>query len=211
MMWKTHYEKTLPFVANEHSLVRAPGRQIDWVAVGDGYGGDAFTVTLDAAAEVDDDTLTVVALPGPIPAGAVLYFGADKFARVTAAADAGDTELAVEELVTAIADESTATYYPGRMSKSIPAGTIMAELSNGKIVPRAGSGSDTATCILESTAVEGDTTGHAGYGVIVGGAIFSNLLPDAGHASFDTWIGELETAGVGTGYHWATYGDDTVS
>lgn len=211
MGWTTHYDEALPFVANAHSLVHGPGRQIDWAAAGDIYGGDAFVVEAAATADATDEAIVVAPLPGPIPAGAVLYFGTGKFARLTADAAADDEALEVEALENAITDGDTAVYYPGKQPKAIPAGTIMAELDSGKLVPRAVSGADTATHILESTASESDVTGHAGYGVLVGGVIFSNLLPDAGAANFSTWLGELAAAGVGTGWHWSTYADNTAS
>lgn len=211
MGWTTHYDEALPYVANEHSLVRGPGRQIDWPQVPDRFGGDAFTVVTTAEALADATEISVEALADDIPAGTVLYFGADLYARLTAAANAGGTTLTVEALVTTVPDGSEATYRPGRRDKVIPAGSIMAQLANGKIVPRSAiAGAETATHILESTAAESDETGQTGYGVIVGGAIFENLLPDVTDANFDTWLGELETAGVSTGWHWATYGDDTV-
>lgn len=211
MGWTRHYDEALPYVANEHSLVRGPGRQIHWDQVPDRFGGDAFTVTTTAEALADATSITVEALAGAVPAGVVLYFGADLFARLSAAADQGATTLSVEGLVTTVPAASKATYRPGRRGKVIPAGSIMAELSNGKIVPRSAvAGVEKATHILESTASDVDETEQAGYGVLVGGAIFQNLLPDASHDDFSTWIGELELAGVGKGWHWATYGDDTA-
>ncbi|MFW6182845.1 MAG: hypothetical protein ACOC8X_03540 [Chloroflexota bacterium] len=211
MGWTTHYDEVAPFAANVHSLVYGPGRQVDWAQVPDSFGGDAFTVTLDAAASVDDTSLTVEALEGDIPSGAVLYFDPDEFARVTEPAEEGDTTITVEALVTAIADGAEATWYPRQQGKVIPAGTIMAELSSGKLIPReAVTGSEEATHILAASAAEEDVAGSTGYGVLVGGAIYQNLLPDADHASFDTWIGELETAGVGIGWVWESYSDDTA-
>lgn len=218
MGWTTEYDDALPFVANEHSLQRAPGRQIAWDNVPPSFGGDAFTVTLAAAAAIDATSLTVVALPGDLPIDTLLHFGeVDEFARLTAPASEGDTTLTVEALPSALEDGDTATYYPGKEAKRIPAGTIMAALSSGKLIPRSAvTGAETATHILEASANEEDLVGdlggdnHPGYGVIVGGVIYENLLPDFADADFATWQGELETAGVGTGWVWETYSDDTV-
>jgi hypothetical protein len=214
MSWTTYYDEVLAFVANEASLVRGPGRQIDWTNVPESFGRSAFAVTTDAQANAAATTISVEALPGALPAGTMLYFGeAGEYARLTAAAAAGATSLTVEALPAQIESGDVAYYNPRNGGgKVVPAGTIMAELASGKVIPRSAvTGAETATHILESSAVEDDDVEQAGYGVLVGGAIFSNLLPDSGDANFDTWIGELETAGVGIGWHWATYADDTSS
>lgn len=214
MGWTSYYEEVLPYVANEHSLVRGPGRQIAWASVPESFGRDAFQVTTSAQANAAATSISVDALEGDIPAGTMLFFGqAGEYARLTADADAGDTSLTVEALPAQIESGDSATYNPGASTKMIPAGTVMAELASGQIVPRSAvTGAETATHILESTAVYGDETGGAGYGVIVGGAIFENMLPDyADGEPWDTYKGELETAGVGTGWHWSTYADNTVS
>lgn len=97
--------------------------------------------------------------------------------------------------------------------KEIPAGQIMAELASGKVIPRVNvSGAETATCILETYAVEGSRVdAKSGYGDILGGVIYENLLPDSGEANFGTWKGELNAAGVGTGFSWRTWSDDSGS
>lgn len=212
MGYTDHYDETLPFVANEHSLVRAPGRQIDWTAVHIRFGGDAVLVKLNGAVSVDDTEITVDALSGAVPANTNLHFGESKeFVRTTAAAAAGATTITVEAVPTALEDNDEAYYWPGSSAKRVPAGTVMAQLSSGKIVPRAyRPGSETATCILESTAVEEAGVNDVGHGVIVGGVIFQNLLPDYANASFSTFKTELSAAGVGIGYVWQTYSDNTA-
>jgi hypothetical protein len=157
-MGRTEYNvSTAAFVADPHSINRLPtGRQIDWDAIGDSYRDTAEIVKLSAAAAADDTTLAVDALPVAIPAGTNLYFGqAKEFARVTANAAAGATSLTVEALPSALEDNDEATI-GGAGDKTIPAGTVMAALSSGKMVPRAARpGSETAIGILESAAVEG--------------------------------------------------------
>ena len=206
----TYYDEALPFAANEHSLVRGAGRQIDWALVRSSFGGDAVLVKLSAAALADATSISVDALSGAIPAGTLLHFGESKeFARVTAAAAAGATSSTVEALPSALEDNDEAYYWPGNEAKRIPAGTLMAKLSSGKVIPRSAvTGAETATSILESTAIN-DGMADVGHGQIVGGVIFENLLPDFAHASFATWQGELEAAGVGTGWVWETYSDST--
>jgi hypothetical protein len=217
-MGRTEYNvSTAAFVADPHSINRLPtGRQIDWDAIGDSYRDTAEIVKLSAAAAADDTTLAVDALPVAIPAGTNLYFGqAKEFARVTANAAAGATSLTVEALPSALEDNDEATI-GGAGDKTIPAGTVMAALSSGKMVPRAARpGSETAIGILESAAVEGSKSAAlSGYGVIIGGSIYENLLPEATGtpAVIDsTFKSELQTAGVGTGFAWFQYGDDTAS
>lgn len=211
----TYYDEALPFVANEHSLVRGPGRQIDWDLVPNSFGGDAVLVKLSANAAADATSISVDALSGAIPAGTLLHFGESKeFARVTAAAAAGATSITVEALPAAIEDNDEAYYWPGNEAKRIPAGTVMAKLSSGKVIPRSAvTGAETSTSLLESTAVHEPGMADVGHGQIVGGVIFENLLPDWDGGSSgnwtDTWKGELETAGVGTGWSWELYSDNT--
>lgn len=224
MGWNTHYDEANPFVANQHSLIRAPGRQIDWDAVGESYKqGTEYTITInDAAAAEGDTSVTVTALGVALPVGTVLDFGehsvdsVQMLAKLAAAAAVGDTTLTVEPLGHGIEDASTATYIDESATdgvKTIPAGTAMAALSSGKVVPRvARPGSETAIGLLEASATEDDVGGASGYGIIRGGVIYKNLLPDySAGEPWDTIEGELEAAGVGMGWVWETYSDDTTS
>lgn len=211
-MGRTYHNDGLPgFVVDWNSIDRNPGRQIDWEAVGATYRSTAFTVTANGVAAQGATAITVDALPQPVKAGTILRFGASEFAYVTTDAAAGATSLTVEALVNAIEDNDEAIV-AGNGDKSIPSGTIMAQLASGKLIPRASvTGAETATCILMATATERDGigSGNPAYGCIIGGAIYQNLLPDFNHASFATWQGEL--ANVGTGWHWETYADNSGS
>ena len=93
--------------------------------------------------------------------------------------------------------------------KTIQAGTIMAQKSSGKWIPRLDvSGSEKAGGILETTAVEGETfAALSGYGCIIGGAIYKNLLAETSETDFDVWIAELNDTGMSTGFAWLTYAD----
>ena len=64
--------------------------------------------------------------------------------------------------------------------KILVAGTVVGELLGaGKISPRVVT-TNPAAGILESTAVEGDpSASRSGYGVIIGGHLYANRLPDA--------------------------------
>lgn len=84
---------------------------------------DAVVVTMGANASIGATSLTVAALTGPIPSGTVLDFGTNKFARLTAAAAAGATTLAVAAIPTALTNATDSATYPGVGRKSIPSGT----------------------------------------------------------------------------------------
>lgn len=199
------------FVADHGSVVRNTGRQILWASVPDKYRTTAVLVKLNGAASADATSLTVDALSGAIPAGTLLHFGESKeFARVTVAAAAGATSLTVEALPAAIEDNDEA-YYAGDGVKRIKAGTIMAELAGGKIIPRAAvTGAETSIGLLISDAEEGAVyAAISGHGVFIGGLFYDELLPETGHASFDTWIGEINTAGPGIRLE--TYSDSRAS
>jgi hypothetical protein len=175
--------------------------------------GEFAVLTADAAAGAT--SLAVEALDATIEnADTALFPGGTIQARVTANAAAGATSLTVDELQFAVADNAEAII-GGSGSKVIPAGTVMAELTGGKVVPRAARpGSETAIGLLETGAAE-DSKSDAlsGYGLIIGGVIYENLLPDAagGTTISSTYKTELQTAGVGTGFAWRTYADDTGS
>lgn len=85
---------------------------------------DAVVVTVGANAAQNATSVTVAALSGPIPNGAVLYFGGAKVATLTAAAAAGATSLAVAALPTALVTNDAATY-AGVGKKTIKAGTLI--------------------------------------------------------------------------------------
>lgn len=213
-MGRTTYYDSLPgFVADYNSMDRNSGRQINWDAVGGEYSSTAFYVTSNGGAAQGATSMTVDALPGAVKAGTILRFGVSEFAYVDTDAAAGATSLSVEALVNAVEDNDTALVQ-GNGAKSIPAGTIMAELSSGKLIPRASvTGSETSTCLLLTTASEKDgiESGNPAYGCVVGGVIYQNLLPDYSNANFATWKGELDNPSVGTGWTWETYADDSGS
>ncbi len=210
--WTTYQNSMPTFVVDHNSITRGTGVQIDWSAVPDSFlTGTAYTITLTADADAAAEELTVAALTVDLPLGTTLNFtGAGKFAILTAAAVVGDTTLAVEALPEALDDEDEATYRVSNARvKSIPAGTIMAALASGKVVPRSESGAATATCLLASNAIEGQPyNALTGWGNLLGGVVYDNLLPDYGHADLATWKGELQAAGVGTGFSFRTYADD---
>jgi hypothetical protein len=215
-MPRTEYNVSTPgFVGDWGSIARLPtGAQIDWPAIGDGYRDTAEVVKLAAAALADATELTVDALPVAVPAGTNLYFGQSKeFARVTANAAAGATSLTVEALPSALENDDEAIIGGGG-SKVIPAGTVMAALASGLVIPRAAvTGAETAIGILVSSANEGSRSdAKSGYGLLIGGAIYENLLPEAAGspAVIDSdWKTELQAAGTGFSFH--QYSDNTAA
>lgn len=64
--------------------------------------------------------------------------------------------------------------------KIVYAGTVVGELlGTGKVSPRVAT-TNPATGIMETTAVQGETfAALSGYGVIIGGHFYENMLPDA--------------------------------
>ena len=104
-------------------------------------------------------------------------------------------------------DSVPVSYENDAGDKVIPAGTPMADNANG-MVPRAdlaadGSGGE-AFGLLASAADEGARSDAlTGYGVIVGGVMYEDLLPVALTATYKT---ELDSNG--NGFVWETYEDD---
>jgi len=100
------------------------------------------------------------------------------------------------------------SYKNGDGVKVLPAGTVVGDTldavaNRGAVSPRVVT-TNPAIGILETTAVEGES--HAalsGYGVIIGGSIFGNLLPGGMPAA--AVITELRAAGYA--WHFATYSD----
>lgn len=221
MSWTQYNVSQLPFVADLHTLVRNTGRQIDWAQIPETYREDSvtYTIKIDGGEAIGQTAIGVDPLPVALYPGDLLYFGqAEEFVRVAAYAAVGATSFTADALAVAIEDDDEATkVVAGRGAKHIPAGTVMCQLANGKIIPRVlGTG---AIGLLETDAVEADPTrgeyaGMTGFAVIVGGVIYKNLLPDWVTADGEPWAtyeSELEAAGVATGWSWQTYADTRAS
>jgi hypothetical protein len=181
----TTHLATPAFVADPHSIIRNTGRQIDWDAIDDSYretAAETSTVTLSASAAQSATTIAVTALPAFLPDNTVLDFGGAKYARVNGAKEAGATSVTVDALPTALASADAATYNtaPRGGPKILPAGTCVGTLAGGgKLRPRVVS-TNPAVGFLEAGAREDDRSASlSGYGVIIGGHLYENLLPDA--------------------------------
>ena len=97
--------------------------------------------------------------------------------------------------------------------KYLPAGKAMGTLlGNGLASPRVVT-TNPAVGLLETDAVQGDPDAAlSGYGLIIGGAFYENLLPDATGgppAALPAAI-VTELRAVGTGYAFQTYADSRV-
>jgi hypothetical protein len=199
-----------PFVVDPHSIVRLSGRQIDWAHVATSFYSTAVVVTVGTGGAAQGaTTVPVTALPGALPNGTTLDFGGAKFARLTAAAAAGATSLTVAALPTAVVAGDTATYVGPNGKKTLPAGTVVGSLlGSGKVSPRIVT-TNPAIGVLETSAVEGETQAAlTGYGVIAGGILYENLLPDAsGSPKVLATAVKTELNANGTGFAFEQYGD----
>lgn len=205
------------FVVDPQSIDRNNGRQIDWANVGQKYretpGTPPVVVVVGAAGAAGGATsVPVAALTDAIPTGTTLDFGTNKFARLTAPAAAGAVTLTVAALPTALVSGDTATY-PGTQgsgNKVLKAGTVVGDaLGAGKVGPRVVT-TNPAIGFLATDAAENDpVSARSAYGVIVGGELYENLLPDAVAGVLPAAIKtELNTVGVSKGFLFQTYGDD---
>jgi hypothetical protein len=174
-------------------------------------GSGAGFAKLTAAALAGATSITVEALPEDIDNGATATFeGGTIQARLTAAAAKAATAITVDDLQFAVPDNAEAIYSPSG-ALVIKSGTIMAELSGGKIIPRSAvTGGETAIGFLVGDAEDGALQDAlSGYGLIVGGVVYGELLPDRNESGFATWIAEINTAGPGLRLE--TYSDNRAS
>ncbi len=196
-MGRTKYYGGVPgFIADENSVSRHPGAQIDWDLIPDKYRTTAITVKLNGAAAQGATSLTVDALAGKVPNGALLHFGeSGEMAKVTATADVGDTTISVEALPNALEDDDEAIL-GGTGPKQLPAGKAMVQVTSGKLATRTDRpGSETAFGFLWSAMSSDDKSAAInGVAVILDGTIFEQLCADVNHADWATIKGEFATA-----------------
>lgn len=198
------YTSTPGYVADPETVNRNTGRQIDWAAVSDAYlDGTKYTITSTATEPIGETSIAVAALPVALPAGTVLDFEGSE-AVLTAAAAAGATTITAAPLVAAITSGDVAIYTVSRSGrKVIPGGTPMTEQDDGTIVPAT---TANAEMLLWSTASEGQRTDAiSGYGCLIGGVIYSELLP----VDIADYAAALATAGCL--FQYETYADDRIT
>lgn len=100
------------------------------------------------------------------------------------------------------------SYKDATGKKVLPAGTAIGTLlGSGQASPRA-DGTNPAVGLLESSAREDDTTAPGGgmYGMIIGGPVWENFLPDAVAGVLSQDIKD-ELQAAGTGFYYQTFVD----
>lgn len=175
--------------------------------------GEFMQLTADAAAGAT--SLTVEALEVALESGDTLTVPAARlFARVTEAAEIGAETITVEALDNWIDDGEIAYLGSGLAGKQVLPGTVMAELADGRMVPRAvRPGSETAKYLLATFAnEESDTDAATGYGVIKSAAVYENLLPEA-TGSPKVIASDYKTELLAQGGYWMfdQYADNTTA
>lgn len=192
------------FMVDPHSAMRNSGRQIDWDNVPATFRQrPAFSATSDVISAAAATAWTVDATTADIKKGDRFVNAAGTKTLVASAdTDAGAVSVPVLALAEATADNEVFNFV-GEGDKIIKHGQAMAN-SSGKLIPR--SASAPAMGLLEGPAVEGDLNAAlTGYGLIVGGVVYENLLPEIS----STIKTELETNGLT--FLFETYGDDRAS
>lgn len=202
------------WLVDYYSATRDGGHQIDWANVSEAQRttpGQTVTTTATAAAAAT--SIAVSALTYAIPSGTVLNFtGAGEFAVLSAAAAAGATSLTVEALDAEIESGDTALV-AGSGGKFLPSGTVCGTLlGDGKISPRVVT-TNPATCILLTDAYEDSrVAARTGYGVIRGGVIYENLLPEAtGTPKVLASAVKTELNANGTGFSFSQSADSSAA
>jgi hypothetical protein len=170
------------WVVDWQSVDRDNGHQIDWSLVDEAYRetrGGVVTVGTGGAAQ-GATTVPVTALTFDLKAGTVLYFGGVKIATVTADAATGAVSITVAALPTALV-AADAAQVSGSGKRTILSGTVMEIQSDGKMIPtQDASGGTAAHGLLIATAVEESRVAAlSGHGLVIGGVVYDNLLPEA--------------------------------
>jgi hypothetical protein len=182
------------------------------------FGGAKFAVlTADAAAGAT--SLATRAIPTALAGAETATFkGGEKVAVVDVAAAAGATAVSVEEVPLPIPDNAEAIL-PGPINfetstgRRVLAGTVVDLLSSGKVVPSSlATGGVSAYGILETNANEDSETDAAtGYGVLVSGSFYENMLPDNDGGTPPAIPSAYKTELLARGGFWLfdQYGDNT--
>lgn len=215
-MTRTTFQPGRPgFIVDPQSIDRVSGRQIDWSLVGENYRRTPgqIVVVAPAGAAASATSIPVLALARALPSGTVLDFGGLKYARTTANAVAGATAITVAAIPTALVSLDQAVV-AGTGAKFLPAGTVVGTLLGaGKASPRIVT-TNPAVGILETNATDDPNApdSYSGYGVIVGGVIFENLLPEASGGPPKVLASAVKTelAAAGMGWVWQAYSDSRV-
>lgn len=183
------------------------------------FTGTGKFAKLTANAAIGATSLTVEALDAALANGNTATVEAyEAIVEVSEDAEVGATTVNIVASDFFIPSGSTAHYGGTEFSllqgnRMVRAGTVMDLQADGTIVPSAlGTGGVTAFCILETNAFEDAPTDAAtGYGCIVQGQIFENLLPEAsgGPPKVITSAWKTELLARGGAWMFFQYSDDT--
>lgn len=215
IMGRTNYSPSrVGFIVDPQSIDRLNGRQIDWALVGENNRRTPGQIVIAGATSISATTLNVTALARPLASGTVLDFGLDEFAVTTAAAAAGATTVPVRAIPYALEGGEVAVV-AGTGAKFLPAGTVIGTLlGSGKASPRIVT-TNPAIGLLETNATDDEKAPDAlsGYGIIVGGVIYENLLPEAtgGPPKVLASAVKTELAAAGMGWVWQSYSDSRIA
>lgn len=122
----------------------------------------------------------------------------------------------VEDSTPFVAQQSSLLYDMGRVidwdnvaGSTLPAGTIMCVIAaSKKVCPRLERpAAEEAYGVLLSSVDENDE-GYGGVGILIGGILFENMMPDFSDAAWATMKTELGTSG--NLFQWLTYGDSRL-
>jgi hypothetical protein len=199
------------FVIDPASIARFQGRQVDWAKIPSSLtrflptGQTKKRIAAGTVCGVTADGLLVprvvaIALTSVVVASnvatATLNGHTIKVGDRLILAGANLSYVNGEKVIASVPNANTFTF-PATGADATATGTITASYA--------------AACLIETAADEGDAAAsRSGYGCIIGGAIFENLLPDASGtpavlpAAYKT---ELAVDGIATGFAWRSYAD----
>lgn len=151
-------------------------------------GADSVVVTASAAALAAATSITVNALSGAIPTGAVLKFGAGEFAELTSAASAGDTALTVEALASGIEAGDVAVYSTGK--KRIASGTAVGRTIAERVAKTPYGPAVAADDEIYLLALDVPDAEDVGDGVLLrpNSVVKENYLPEVLAGTMDTGV-----------------------
>lgn len=172
--------------------------------------GEQVRVTADAAEGAT--TLAVEAIGNAIEDNdTATFYGGRRQAVVAADAAVDAVAVTVEPIQFALANDAEG-YVDGGGSadgKHIPAGTVMARTSAGKLIPRIDADAETAFEILQSEAIQNSgAAAKTGYGTLIEAYAYENLMPDADATTGlipSGWKTEMATNGGR--FNFRTWGD----
>ena len=103
-----------------------------------------------------------------------------------------------------------AGYQNSEGKKVLPAGTICAvDATTKQLEPPAAGGGDAEVVLATVAEEDAEWAALSGYGVIYGGILYDDLMPDNGHTDYAAMKTALNTAGPG--FRFVPYNDSRSS